>query len=89
MEVEEASEEVAAEPEPIISRPIQHPIAQEPENPVEEELFPDQKSEKHNAKQEDFKFEPVKRGRFEKSEPTMVEGEDLDVPTFLRKNARV
>jgi cell division protein FtsZ len=24
------------------------------------------------------------RGRFDKIEPTIVEGEDLDVPTFLR-----
>jgi cell division protein FtsZ len=39
-------------------------------------------------KQEDFQFEPVSRGRFEKSEPTIVDGEDLDVPTFLRKNFR-
>ena len=41
------------------------------------------------AKQEILQFEPVTRGRFEKSEPTIVEGEDLDVPTFLRKNVKV
>lgn len=41
------------------------------------------------AKQEILQFEPVTRGRFEKSEPTIVEGQDLDVPTFLRKNFRV
>jgi len=41
------------------------------------------------AKQEVMQFEPVTRGRFEKSEPTIVEGQDLDVPTFLRKNVRV
>jgi cell division protein FtsZ len=41
------------------------------------------------AKQEVLQFEPVTRGRFEKSEPTIVEGQDLDVPTFLRKNVRV
>ena len=35
-------------------------------------------------KQENLQFEPVARGRFEKIEPTIVEGEDLDVPTFLR-----
>lgn len=29
--------------------------------------------------------EPVNRGRFEKSEPTIVDGQDLDVPTFLRR----
>ena len=31
----------------------------------------------------------VSKGRFEKSEPTIVEGEDLDVPTYLRKNIKV
>ena len=41
------------------------------------------------AKQEVLQFEPVTRGRFEKSEPTIVEGQDLDIPTFLRKNIRV
>jgi cell division protein FtsZ len=41
------------------------------------------------AKQEVLQFEPVTRGRFEKSEPTIIEGEDLDVPTYLRKNIRI
>ena len=41
------------------------------------------------AKQEVLQFESVTRGRFEKSEPTIIEGQDLDVPTFLRKNVRV
>jgi cell division protein FtsZ len=41
------------------------------------------------AKQEVLQFEPVTRGRFEKSEPTIIEGEDLDVPTYLRKNVKL
>jgi cell division protein FtsZ len=41
------------------------------------------------AKQEVLQFEPVNRGRFEKSEPTIVEGEDLDVPTYLRKKMKM
>ena len=41
------------------------------------------------ARQEVLQFEPLTRGHFEKSEPTIVEGQDLDVPTFLRKNIRV
>ena len=45
--------------------------------------------DKSYAKQEMMQFEPVTRDRFEKSEPTIVEGEDLDVPTFLRKNIKV
>ncbi len=40
------------------------------------------------VKQETLQFEPVARGRFEKSEPTIVEGEDLDVPTFLRMRGK-
>ncbi len=32
--------------------------------------------------------EPVYRGRFERSEPTIVDGEDLDVPAFLRKGLK-
>jgi cell division protein FtsZ len=41
------------------------------------------------AKQEVLQFEPITRGRFEKSEPTIIEGEDLDVPTYLRKNIKI
>ncbi|MGA8657181.1 MAG: hypothetical protein WB586_13630 [Chthoniobacterales bacterium] len=44
---------------------------------------------KAEPKQETLQFEPVSRGRFEKSEPTIIDGQDLDVPTFLRKHLRV
>lgn len=40
-------------------------------------------------RQESLPFEPLNRGRFEKSEPTIVNGQDLDVPTFMRKNVRI
>lgn len=33
--------------------------------------------------------ENAARGRFDKSEPTIVDGEDLDVPTFMRKNVKM
>jgi len=55
--------------------------------PAKEEKVPSEKSVQ--AKQEVLQFEPVNRGRFEKSEPTIVEGEDLDVPTYLRKKIKV
>jgi cell division protein FtsZ len=55
--------------------------------PAREEKLSAEKSTQ--AKQEVLQFEPVNRGRFEKSEPTIVEGEDLDVPTYLRKKVRV
>ncbi len=32
-----------------------------------------------------LQLEIVSRGRFEKSEPTIFRGEDLDVPTFVRR----
>jgi cell division protein FtsZ len=44
---------------------------------------------KAEAKQETLQFEPISRGRFEKSEPTIIDGQDLDVPTFLRRNIRI
>ena len=39
--------------------------------------------------QEVMQFEPVTRGRFEKSEPTIVDGQDLDVPTYLRRRLKL
>jgi cell division protein FtsZ len=64
----------------------------EPENapePAPVKPPPVRKQSFTHARQEVMQFEPVTRGRFEKSEPTIVEGQDLDVPTFLRKNVRV
>jgi len=74
-------EPVLNKPEPIVSTPHKKPA------PVKEEKLSGEKSA--HAKQEVLQFEPVTRGRFEKSEPTIVEGEDLDVPTYLRKNIKV
>jgi len=34
-------------------------------------------------------LDTYQRGRFDKSEPTIVAGEDLDVPTFLRKGIKL
>ena len=68
---------------PRVIVPKKKPVLiKEPVNPVKPDKFT-------QAKQEVMQFEPVTRGRFEKSEPTIVEGQDLDVPTFLRKNVRV
>jgi len=72
---------VPGEPEPLTTTPRKKAV------PQKEEKLPAEKS--LQAKQEILQFEPVTRGRFEKSEPTIVEGEDLDVPTYLRKNIKV
>jgi cell division protein FtsZ len=73
--------EVVDTPEPPVSVPRRKPA------PAKEEKVSAEKS--MQAKQEILQFEPVNRGRFEKSEPTIVEGEDLDVPTYLRKKIKV
>jgi cell division protein FtsZ len=36
-------------------------------------------------KQEQLPFDTVSKGRFDKSEPTIYQGEDLDLPTFVRR----
>jgi cell division protein FtsZ len=79
-----------AAPAPSFAGSEPEPPAPTPQKKVvqpEEEKLPAEKS--LHAKQEILQFEPVTRGRFEKSEPTIVEGEDLDVPTYLRKNIKV
>jgi cell division protein FtsZ len=43
----------------------------------------------NKPKQETLSLDAIARGRFEKSEPTIVGGEDLDVPTFLRQKIKL
>ena len=71
----------SSDPEPLTIAPQKKAVSQK-----EEKLSTEKSAQ---AKQEILQFEPVTRGRFEKSEPTIVEGEDLDVPTYLRKNIKV
>jgi cell division protein FtsZ len=40
-------------------------------------------------KQEVLPLDVASRGRFERSEPTIEEGEDLDIPTFIRLKIRL
>jgi cell division protein FtsZ len=86
-EQESAGEEIAPPPAPEIRKPAPRPIM--PKKKLAPEPIKESKPDKVQAKQEVLQFEQVTRGRFEKSEPTIVEGQDLDVPTFLRKNIRV
>ncbi|MFV0338159.1 MAG: hypothetical protein ACK5LK_07955, partial [Chthoniobacterales bacterium] len=86
------------EPTPIIS-PSEEARAMDDQSELfsEQELPPlEQKqtarpeSAKQNKPQQaTLEFEDKsKTGRFEKSEPTIEEGEDLDIPAFLRKKHR-
>jgi cell division protein FtsZ len=61
--------------------PTSHPAAVDTSKP---ELVVAQKST-GKPKQETLALEGVSRGRFDKSEPTLYNGEDLDVPTFIRR----
>jgi cell division protein FtsZ len=72
-------ESILSNPESIVS-PAQKTPVKEPKPSSEKSV---------QARQEVLQFEAVTRGRFEKSEPTIVGGEDLDVPTYLRKNIKV
>ena len=74
-------EKPIARPRPIITRPPKIVIQQDQPAPAPPKT--------PQEKQETLQFEPVTRGRFEKSEPTIVDGQDLDVPTFLRRNVKV
>jgi cell division protein FtsZ len=98
IQMEEPVAELEPEPAPIAGGPEEPVVEEAP--PPPRVIFPKKKpvvfketkpveEKKVQAKQEVLQFEPVTRGRFEKSEPTIVEGQDLDIPTFLRKNVRV
>jgi cell division protein FtsZ len=85
-----ASVDAPIEPAPEVPKPVPGPRLIVPKKkplPIKETKPAPEKPV--HAKQEILQFEPVTRGRFEKSEPTIVEGQDLDVPTYLRKNIRV
>lgn len=66
--------------------PLDGPVLPPSRPPVvpREDLAPT--SEEARQQQEMLQLEPAAgRGRFAKTDPTIVDGEDLDVPTFLRK----
>ena len=68
--------------------PVVAPVASTPkpvvENVARNEAVAVAKSPA-KPKQETLPLEGVSRGRFDKSEPTLYNGEDLDVPTFIRR----
>lgn len=98
-EPEPAPQPAAVKAAPVpSSEPPSKPLFPEPEaepqpvaavRPPKEAPAPKPKpAPQPKVKQESLNFESVARGRFEKSEPTIVEGEDLDVPTFLRMRGK-
>jgi cell division protein FtsZ len=72
------------------SRPAPRFVAPPPESTPENtrqllEVQPSSRKRKSGWKQELLALEIVSRGRFEKSEPTIHRGADLDVPTYIRR----
>ncbi len=65
--------------------PATKPVADEA--PAAEPVMARKSSSK--AKQETLPLEGVSRGRFDRSEPTLHNGEDLDVPTYIRRGVSV
>lgn len=71
-------------------RPAPRFVAPPPESTPEKtrhllETQPNSRRKKNAWKQEMLALEIVSRGRFEKSEPTVHRGADLDVPTYIRR----
>ncbi|MEZ5405259.1 MAG: hypothetical protein R3F23_03495 [Verrucomicrobiia bacterium] len=67
--------------------PIEAPLQESEERaplPVSQD-----KAKGQELKQEAFAFETPNRGRFEKTDATFYQGENLDIPTFLRKQIRI
>lgn len=85
-------QEVESAPEPAVAPPVRpRPLfstvrsAVPPSRPPLPARVP--RPAKDN-RAEQLPSEPVNRGRFEKSEPTIIDGQDLDVPTFLRRSLK-
>ncbi|MGA1130304.1 MAG: hypothetical protein ACO3XN_09595, partial [Chthoniobacterales bacterium] len=47
------------------------------------------KADAGRQKQEELPLDQAMRGRFKDLDPTMVDGQDLDVPTFIRMRIRL
>jgi cell division protein FtsZ len=72
------------DPQSEVDGPVLPPI--KAPTPAREEM-PSAPTKDVQQQQELLQLEPVAgKGRFAKSDPTIIDGEDLDVPTFLRKS---
>jgi cell division protein FtsZ len=93
-------EPAAEEPEPV--RPRMRPLVAPMGNvrrvsaqDADADAAPLPKAESEESakarqlRQSQMQFDAVNRGRFEKSEPTIIDGQDLDVPTFLRRKLKL
>jgi cell division protein FtsZ len=70
----------------IESDPLVAIAQSEPVAPFTMEPIPTPTQTRFVAKQEEMQFEAPTRGRFEKTHETIYNGENLDHPTFRRRN---
>jgi cell division protein FtsZ len=89
IDVAPRQEEPVAEARPLLPRIPRPPRAPRIVSAATDPQPVSTAASRREERQETLQFEPVTRGRFEKSEPTIVDGQDLDVPTFLRRNMKV
>ena len=67
--------------------PPAKPLSPRPKNEPPHEDLADLATTKVQTSQTEMELEPL-RGRFEKASPTVLDGENLDVPTFFRKRGK-
>jgi mannose-6-phosphate isomerase class I len=53
---------------------------------LEHDVAKSVRTSRQEDRQEVLKFDSSSQGRFEKTDATIHKGENLDIPTFLRKN---
>jgi hypothetical protein len=79
-ELEEAPALMASEPE---ANPELEPVAAGVRNKAP-------KTQRYFAQQEELQLDATAfRGRFEKAEPTVIGGTDLDYPTYMRQKVKI
>jgi len=86
---DDVEEKTEVEVEPVVAVTKPAPIKPIQIKPMLPESSPPVVAKAQQERQESLPFEPLNRGRFEKSEPTIVNGQDLDVPTFMRRNIKL
>ena len=81
-----ANDEAPLEPlESLPAAPVNvSPLAPPPGLKPADEASDAAAAAKEKADQAMLNLEPTSKGRFAKSEPTIVDGQDLDIPTLLR-----
>jgi cell division protein FtsZ len=85
-----------SETAPIVTQMTPPPVHQPEENaakvtaaPLPTKVTKPTKGSPVKQTQGVLDLDTYQRGRFDKSEPTIVAGEDLDIPTFLRKGVKL